>query len=155
MRAQFELLSAIRDRLSEAHVAVMTIRDVKAQATELGDRAVRLGMGDGLKTKAKALGDKLTAIEMKLINPDIKGLEDDLNYPPRLDHDLTFLAGVVGSADRAPTASSRKMYDDLAQRLGAIRAELKGVLDGDLADFNRAVQTAGVPPVAASPKIER
>jgi len=47
------------------------------------------------------------------------------------------------------------MYDDLAQRLGAIRAELKGVLDGDLADFNRAVQTAGVPPVAASPKIER
>ena len=155
LRAQFELLSAIRDRLSEAHVAVMTIRDVKAQATELGDRAVRLGMGDGLKTKAKALGDKLTAIEMKLINPDIKGLEDDLNYPPRLDHDLTFLAGVVGSADRAPTASSRKMYDDLAQRLGAIRAELKGVLDGDLADFNRAVQTAGVPPVAASPKIER
>jgi hypothetical protein len=133
----------------------MTIRDVKAQATELGDRAARLGMGDGLKTRAKALGDKLTTIEMKLIDPDIKGLEDDLNYPPRLDHDLTFLAGVVGSADRAPTASSQKMYDELAQRLSAIRAELKGVLDSDLADFNRAVQAAGVPPVAASPKIER
>ena len=33
LRAQFDLLSAIRDRLSETHVAVMTIRDVRQQSS--------------------------------------------------------------------------------------------------------------------------
>ncbi|MGH7740548.1 MAG: VPS10 domain-containing protein [Candidatus Eiseniibacteriota bacterium] len=153
LRAQFDLLSAIRDRLSESHVAVMTIRDVRAQARDLGERAQRLGKGDDLAKRAKALGDKLTAVERKLTNPDIKGLEDDLNYPPQLDHDFTFLAGVVGTADRRPTDGALRIYDDLQRELQAIQAELKGILDRDLADFNRAVQAAGIPPVTPSPRI--
>ena len=153
LKAQFDLLSAIRDRLSEAHVAVMTIRDVRAQAKDLGERAERLGKGGDLTARAKVLGDKLTAVERKLTNPDIKGLEDDLNYRPQLDHDFTFLAGVAGGADRRPTEGSLRIYDDLKHQLDGIQAELKGILDRDLADFNRAVQSAGVPPVVASPKI--
>jgi hypothetical protein len=153
LRAQFELLSAIRDRLSETHVAVMTIRDVRAQTKELGERAERLGKGGDLSARAKTLGDKLTAVENQLTNPNIKGLEDDLNYRPALDHDLTFLAGVVGGADRRPTDGSMRIYDDLQRQLAGIQAQLKGILDTDLAEFNRAVQAAGIPPVVASPKI--
>jgi hypothetical protein len=153
LRAQFDLLSAIRDRLSETHVAVMTIRDVRAQTKELGERAERLGKGGDLSARAKSLGDKLTAVENQLTNPNIKGLEDDLNYRPALDHDLTFLAGVVGGADRRPTDGSMRIYDDLQRQLAGIQAQLKGILDTDLAEFNRAVQAAGIPPVVASPKI--
>jgi hypothetical protein len=131
----------------------MTIRDVREQTKALGERAQRLGKGDDLANRAKALGDKLTAVELKLTNPDIKGLEDDLNYPPQLDHDFSFLAGVVGAADRRPTDGSVRIYDDLKRQLQSIQAELKGILDRDLAEFNRAVQAAGIPPVVASPKI--
>jgi photosystem II stability/assembly factor-like uncharacterized protein len=148
LKAQYELLRAIRDRLSETHAAVLQIRDARDQAKSVGDRAEKLGKGDALKTRAAALGGKLTAVEEKLTNPQIKADEDDLNYEPKLDHDWVYLAGVVASADAKPTRASQQYYEILAKRLEDIRAELQAVLDGDVRGFNEAVAAAQIPPVA-------
>ena len=155
LKEQYDLLAAIRDRLSETHMAVLKIRDARAQARDLGERAERLGKGDGLKKRAEALSEKLTVVEEKLINPNIKADEDDLNYEPKLDHDFTYLAGIVASADAKPTPGSVRYYDVLKGRLEAILAELSGVLEKDLADFNRAVEAAKLAPVVPAPKIEK
>lgn len=154
LKAQYDLLAAIRDRLSETHTAVLKIRDARAQAKELGERAERLGKGNGLKKRAEALSTNLTAVEEKLINPNIKADEDDLNYEPKLDHDFTYLAGIVASADAKPTPASAKYYEALKGRLEAILAELARVLEKDLAEFNRAVEGEKLAPVVPAPKIE-
>jgi len=154
LKAQYELLRAIRDRLSETHAAVLQIRDARDQAKAVGDRAERLGKGDALKTRAAALGGKLTAVEEKLTNPQIKADEDDLNYEPKLDHDWVYLAGVVASADAKPTPASKEYYELLAKRLGEIRTELQAVLDNDLRGFNEAVAAAHVPAVAPASRSE-
>ncbi|MGH9399766.1 MAG: WD40/YVTN/BNR-like repeat-containing protein, partial [Thermoanaerobaculia bacterium] len=86
LKKQFDLLRGVRDRISETHETVLTIRDVKAQATTIGDRAEKLGKGKALKDQAKAMNEKLTAIEKKLVNPDLKSNQDVLNFPPALDH---------------------------------------------------------------------
>ena len=151
LKAQYDLLKSIRDRLSETHETVMKIRDVRKQVTELGDRAERLGKGDGLKKEAAAIAARLTAVEEKLTNPQIKSDEDDLNYEPRLDHDWTYLAAIVASADARPTPSSVQYYALLKGRLDAIEAEFQGILDKDVREFNRAVQDAKIPPVTAAP----
>jgi len=153
LKAQYELLAAIRDSLSETHETVMKIRDLRSQATELGERAERLGKGTELKAKAKVLAGKLTAIEEQLTNPQIKANEDDLNYEPRLDHDFTDLAGIVGSADARPTASSIKYYATLQVRLKGLLAEYQGLVDKDVAEFNRSVEAAKLPPLVAAPRI--
>jgi hypothetical protein len=153
LKEQHELLKAIRDRLSDTHEAVLEVRDVRSQVKELGDRAERLGKGTALKTQATALADKLTLVEEKLTNPLIQADEDSLIYEPKLDHDWTYLAAVVASADAKPTRSSVQYYGVLKGRLDAIQAELKTLLDKDVSEFNKAVQAAGVPPVAAAPKI--
>src|SRR5262249_15273031 len=155
LKAQYDLLADIRDRLSDTHTAVLKIRDVRSQVKDLGERAERLGRGDPLKKRSEPLAEKLTVLEEKLINPQIKANEDDLNYEPKLDHELTFLAGVVASADAAPTAASLRYYDDLKKRLAAVLAEFKTLLDGDVAEFNRAVEASGLPRVVAAPKIEK
>ena len=155
LRAQFDLLAAIRDRLSEAHVAVLTVRDVRQQVNDLVEHAARAGKVGDLRDRAKALNEKLTAVENDLINPEIKADEDDLNYPPKLDHDFTALAGVVGSADARPTDASTAYYRVLADKLAVIRQRLAGVLAHDLADFNAAVHVQGIEPVVPAPKIER
>jgi hypothetical protein len=155
LKAQFDLLAAIRDRLSESHVAVLTVRDVKAQVNDLAGRARRLGRGSDLESRARKLTEKLTAVEDELINPNIKATEDVLNFPPKLDHDLTYMAGIVAGADRRPTPASVRRYEQLALELGAIQSRLKAILDTDVAEFNRAVQSLGIPPVTPSPKIER
>src|SRR5262249_38104551 len=78
LEGQFRLLRDARDGLSAAHEAVRQIRDVKAQIQTVEDHAERLGKDAGLKDQGKALSDKLTAIEKKLVNPDIKSNQDPL-----------------------------------------------------------------------------
>src|SRR6185295_9590124 len=107
---------------SETHATVLEVRDVRAQVLDMGERAERLGKGDALKKRAKALAEKLSAVELELTNPEIKADEDDLNYEPKLDHDWVALAAVVASADRRPTKGSVEYY-----------ARLKGKLDATLA----------------------
>ena len=153
LKAQYDLLAAIRDRLSETHVAVLKIRDVRAHAKEVADRAARQGKGGDLSARAKALGERLSAIEEKLTNPRIQADEDDLNYEPKLDHDFTNLAGIVATADAKPTAGSVKYYELLKGRLAEITRELDGVLAKDLAEFNASVEAAKLPPVAPAPAI--
>ncbi|MEP6471963.1 MAG: glycosyl hydrolase, partial [Acidobacteriota bacterium] len=155
LKAQYDLLSAIRDRLSEAHTTVLGIRDVRAQVKDLGERSERLGKGSALKKQAAAVAAKLTVVEEKLLNPNIKSDEDDLNYEPQLDHDFTNLAGLVASADAKPTASAVVYYDVLKKRLDAIVAEYRSLLDRDVADFNRAADAAGVPRIAPAPRMEK
>jgi hypothetical protein len=131
---------------------VLKIHELRQQASDLGDRAARLGKGDGLKKQATALAARLTAVEEKLTNPQIKSDEDDLNYEPKLDHDWTYLAGLVSAGDGRPTAASVRYYAALKARLDAIRAELQAVIDKDVQQFNEAVAQAKIPPVAAAPK---
>lgn len=153
LKAQYDLLSAIRDRLSETHETVLAIRDVRGQVKDLGERAERMGRGDTLKKRATAIAEKLTTVEEKLTNPNIKSDEDSLNYEPKLDHDFTYLAGIVASADAKPTPGSVAYYDLLKGRLAGITAEYRALLEGDVAEFNRAVDEAKVPRVAPAPKI--
>jgi hypothetical protein len=153
LKQQYDLLKAIRDRLSETHTAVLKIRDVRQQAKDVAERAQRMGKGDALQKQAAALSDKLTAVEEKLTNPKIVADEDDLNYEPKLDHDWTYLAAIVASADAKPTPSSSQYYDMLKQRLDGVQGELQTILDNDLKAFNAAVAESRIPPVAAAPKI--
>jgi hypothetical protein len=152
LKAQYDLLKAIRDRLSETHDAVLKIRDLRQQAKDMGDRAERLGKGDALKKRATALAEKLTVVEEKLTNPQIKSDEDDLNYEPKLDHEWTYLAALVARADVRPTASSLQYYGWLKERLDAIQAELRVVMEKEVKDFNTAVTEEKIPPVAAAPR---
>jgi len=155
LKAQYDLLKAIRDRLSETHDDVLEIRELRQQASDLGARAERLGKGDGLKKQAAALAARLTVVEEELTNPQIKSDEDDLNYEPKLDHEWTYLAALVSGADAHPTPASLQYYALLKGRLDAIQAALRGVIEKDVSDFNAAVAAAKVPPVAATPTAGR
>jgi hypothetical protein len=152
LESQFRLLSGLRDRIEETHDAVARIRDVKPQVQTIGDRAEKLGKGTTLKDRGKALSERLTEIEKKLVNPDLKSNQDVLNFPPALDHQLIGLASVASSADARPTDSSLTYYKEISGRLTAIFAELDGVLGKDLAEFNAMVQKAEIPPVVVVPK---
>lgn len=153
LKAQFDLLEAIRDDLSATHETVMQIRDVRAQVLDLGGRARRLGMGEALEKRAAPLARELTALELELTNPQIKADEDDLNYEPKLDHDFTYLAGIVASADRRPTAGSLEVYRELKGKLDAARGRFQALLAGEVAGFSRAAGEMKLPRIAPAPRL--
>ena len=152
LKKQFEILREARNGLSACHDGVLQIRDIKTQVREIADRAEKLGKGKALKDKAKALNEKLTAVEKKLVNPEIKSNQDVLNFEPALDHQFAGLATVAGSSDAKPTDSTAVYLKQIQGELAAVQAELKKVLDTDLADFNKSVREQDIPPVAAVEK---
>jgi hypothetical protein len=92
----------------------------------------------------------MTAVEEALYQTKNQSSQDPLNYPIRLNNKLSALAGVVASADAAPTASSYAVYEDLAGRIDAELARLRTILDTDLAAFNALVRDKAVPAVVAT-----
>ncbi len=100
-----------------------------------------------LKEPAKALIEKLLAIERRLVNPDIKSSQDVLNFPPSLDHSFAGIASVSSGADARPTAGSLTLYRESNAKLTAVLADYKAIRESDVSGFNAAVTAAGVPPV--------
>ncbi|MFI5181064.1 MAG: WD40/YVTN/BNR-like repeat-containing protein [Thermoanaerobaculia bacterium] len=155
LSVQAAFLRDIRDRITETHQAVVRIRDVKVQTKEVASRAEKLGKKDPIAAQAKALTEKLTGIEEKLVNPKLKSSQDILNFVPALDHQFVGIATAAGSADGAPRPAEKEYYAELKAKLDTVLTDLNGVLDKDLSEFNAAVRDAGIPAVSVPSKTDK
>jgi photosystem II stability/assembly factor-like uncharacterized protein len=151
LERQARLLAALHQRLAETHDLVRRIRDVESQLHDLGERAARLGKADALAAASRQLTAKLDGVAEKLWNPELQADEDSLVYTPRLDFQFASLAGVAATAAARPTAAEERRFADLDAQLGALRDQLRAILERDLAAFNRAAEAQGLPPVLAAP----
>lgn len=70
--------------------------------------------------------------------------QDGIRYPSRLMGRLTYLFATVGVADFRPTDQEGEVHVILEQRLAAIAAALEAVMDDDLEEFNRMIQSLGM-----------
>ena len=148
---QFELLMKIRDKLTETHQAIMQIRDVRKQVSDLAQRAKDQPNTKALTDAAKSLNEKLTAIEEELYQTKNQSSQDPLNFPIRLNNKLAALGGVVGSADAPPTNQSYALYEELVGRINAQLSRLEQVMSTDLKTFNQLVREQNVPAVIVKP----
>jgi photosystem II stability/assembly factor-like uncharacterized protein len=147
LRAQFDLLIRIRDKVSEAHEAVNKIKSTRRQVEEWEKRAAGTPEHENLSAAAKALKEKLQPFEEALINPKIQDDEDTLRLPIRLNVQLATLSGVVSGADAAPTRQSYEVFDHLAGKVDQQIAQLNDVLRDDLEQFSGLIRGASVPAI--------
>ncbi len=153
LQAQFELLMAIRNRLSEVHEGINTIRSIRKQAEEWESRTKGNAVHDNVKAAAKSLRDKLLAVEGELTQVKAKVRSDTMDHPIKLNAKLAALASVVSSGEAAPTRQSRQVFDDLSARVGVQLQRIRELIDTDIAAFNTVIREASVPaivPAAAS-----
>ena len=146
---QFDLLLRIRDRVTAANDAVKRIRDVKEQMDGAATRARGLAgdAGKRIAQQADSIKARLGAIEAEIYQVKNRSSQDPLNYPIRLNNKLAALAGVVGSADAAPTDQSTRVFDELSAALQVQLDRLKAVLEADVPAFNKLVKDSDVPAV--------
>ncbi|MCW5968820.1 MAG: hypothetical protein KIT57_09920 [Blastocatellales bacterium] len=150
--AQFDLLTKIRNKLTETHEAILAIRDVRRQVDETSRRVRGRQDSASITEAAASLNAKLTSIEEELYQTKNQSNQDPLNYPIRLNNKLAALAGVVSSGDAAPADQAYQVYDDLAGRIDAELAKLRRVMAEDVPAFNKAVRDANVPAVFVRPE---
>ena len=58
-------------------------------------------------------------------------------------------------ASRSPRPAETAYYAELKAKLDTVLAEVNGLFEKDLSEFNAAVRDAGIPPVSVLPKSEK
>jgi hypothetical protein len=136
LQKQYDYLINVRNKISAVHGAINRLRDLRTQTEAWQKRT------DGkLSETAKALGEKLTAIESELIQ--VKS-DDPRSFPSRLNAKIGALAGFAEAADYAPTQQLQEVFVDLSKRADAQIEALKNLEAGDIATFNETVNQAGL-----------
>jgi hypothetical protein len=128
LRAQFDLMIAIRDRFSEVSDTVLTIREVRAQFKERGAE-----MPDDASVKADTFLKQLREIEGNLMIWVGSEAHPMMWSPPGLTEKLSSLSDAVVSGDAKPTESMYAVFADISERFEIQRKRLNRVVGQALA----------------------
>jgi hypothetical protein len=143
---QYDLLIAVRDKVSAAHEGVLRLRAVREQVEgwrkRLGDHPAALAACDQL------LGD-LAAIEDVLYLPGDHKMTYGLIVRPRLNQALASVLPVIATADARPTVQVRELVDFYFGQIDEQLAKLEQVLATGVADLNAAIAGTALPPIGA------
>jgi len=144
---QLEFGLKIRDKVTETHNAIIQIRDVRKQVDDLLKRVAGQPSYKVINDAATALKKNLASVEESLYQTKNQSSQDPLNFPIRLNNKLAALAGVVQSADAAPTDQSYAVYDELVVQIDAQLARLAQIMKTDVPAFNQLVRDQNIPAV--------
>jgi hypothetical protein len=144
LREQFELASAIRDKVNEANAAVIQIRRIKQQ---LADRLQKSQSAD-LKAIAEQFTKELSAVEEDVYQVRNQSNQDPLNFPIRTNNRLASLLRVVQTGDGKPVGNAVPIFNDLQAELKAETDRLQRVLSTYLPRVNQLAQRLGIEAIA-------
>lgn len=146
MQEQFDLLIAIRDKLSETQTTVERILKTKG---ELKYWQERLKAGE-IHDAAAQLDEKLTEAHEKFAPIKLKNRFDLFNQGVRLAAKLAALPADVATGNAAPTQGQRDVFASLCERIDAATAELDALLVEEGAAFNTLVSAANLNALSAT-----
>jgi hypothetical protein len=120
LRAQFELMVDIQDRVSEVTATVMRIRQVRAQVQALPVES---------SVEANRVLEQLREIEGVLTIWMGSEAHPMMWGPPGLIQKLSRLSGAVLMADARPTESLYAVFEDLSERFEVQRNRLNQIIE--------------------------
>ncbi len=148
LQSQFDFLAGVRDRLSQTHDAINTIRALQKDVSGSVDRARNTAQGAGIVAVGEKLTASLQAVAGELYEPRYTGQDDQmLIFPLKLNNRIAGLQGYASGADAAPTAQAFAVFQELSKELDGQLARLQSILDRDVPEFNRLLQARGLPAV--------
>jgi hypothetical protein len=142
---QFDFLIGIRDKLTETHLAIRKIRDVRDQINQLKSRIKDEEPFAELVKQGDEIVRQITTIEETLYQTKSQSNQDPLNFPIRLNNRLSALVGVVASADGPPTRQSIEVRDLVVAEIDENLARLQKIFDEDVVGLNNAIREQNVP----------
>ncbi|HEX6039895.1 MAG TPA: hypothetical protein VFZ20_17715, partial [Longimicrobium sp.] len=155
--AQHALSSAVRDTIEQMNGRLAALASVDARARALVRQADSTGAASpALRAAADTLLARTARARALLVPAQAPG---DLGTPAGLMAQFGTLYGTLvgdggygaGSAEGRPTEARYRRAADLDAQWTAIRPRLDGVLADEVARFNEAARTLGLPPIESVP----
>ncbi len=145
LQKQLALELQVRDRISELHIAVNQIRDLRAQLTELKKRLGAEARYKPITASADTLDKSMTPVEQQLIQVNMKASEANLNFPNVLNEQYDSFIHTLDSSDNAPTEAEVALAQTLSSELDAQLAKWKQILARDVPALNQQIQRENIP----------
>ena len=133
LEAQYAFSSAIRDKVTEANEAVISIRWVKS---ELEDRLERSDDGR-LRSAGETLADNASEVEANIYQVRNRSGQDPLNFPIKVNNRLANLMSMAERGDGRPGNQMPEIFQILTDELRGYTDALEQVWARDLAAVNR------------------
>jgi hypothetical protein len=151
LQAQFDFMIEVQTKVSEAHQAIIDLRDIKKQVKSFVDRLPEGERFDGVRSQAKELTEGLTAVEENLYQTKNRSRQDPLNFPIKLTNKLAHLNSLVGVGDYRPTAQSYAVKEELETMINEELSTYQQLMRDALPKLNKLIRESQVdlivPPV--------
>lgn len=139
-QAQFDFLMQVRDKMTEAHQAILDIREVRSQMKAFTKRIDKVD--ENLKPildLADDIDSTMTAVEEALYQTKNRSGQDPLNFPIKLTNKLGHLTSIT-QGDYPPTQQTREVQRELTEEIDSWLDVFKKVKEQKLPEFNRLVR---------------
>jgi photosystem II stability/assembly factor-like uncharacterized protein len=149
LHAQYEFGRMVRDKATEANLAVIEIRRVKDQ---LEDR-LKKSDDTALAAKGGTLKTNASAVEEQVYQVRNQSGQDPLNFPIRVNNRLANLLSMSERGDGRPTTNMPEIFGILTTELKGYTDRLSQVWRTDLEAVNKELARLNLP--LLDPKCEK
>lgn len=144
LKAQFDFVNGINEKLSEAHQVIIDIRDAREQMKSLSERMKTQEDSEPILEKIKAIQKSMTEVEEELYQTKNRSRQDPLNYPIKLTNKLAAVKSLSGYGDFAPTDQAKQVRRELTEMIDEQLDIYRKVISEELPELNRMVQEKAV-----------
>src|SRR6266496_2647647 len=152
LQKQFHLAMQVNERISPLHQAVNEIRDLRSQIQTLHKR---FGDDQRLKpalTAADDLDHKMSEIEQKLIQVNMKGSEGNLAFPDMLNERFETFSHTIESGDTEPTQGQLNVFQMLSSQLEEQLKKWAQLKAEDVPKVSELIKQANLPALTVTEK---
>jgi len=150
LQKQSTLATQVNNRISQLHQAVNEIRNLRSQIQSLHKR-----FGDDQRLKpaldaADALDHKMSEVEQKLIQVNMKGSEANLAFPNMLNERFDTFSHVIEAGDTEPTKPQLDVFQLLSSQLEEQLKKWAQLKNEDVPKVSELIKQANLPALLIS-----
>jgi photosystem II stability/assembly factor-like uncharacterized protein len=138
LKAQFDFLIDVRDKLSETHQAIVNIRKARSKINEVV-KLMDEETDKELIEQSKNVVSQMTEIEKALYQTKNESRQDPLNFPVRLNNKLGHLAALTSYGDNPPTEQSIQFKKEITTEIDTELAKLYQIFNSDIPQINQSI----------------
>ena len=141
---QFDFLISVRDKVSEAHEAIIEIRKIRKDLTYVKDKVGDDGSKSEIVKMADELDNDMKVIENAIHMTKNQSYQDPLNFGIRINNRIAFLMADQQRGDYPPTDQAIAFRDEVFKELQVELDKLDTLLGEKMPMLNQKLADLGI-----------
>ncbi|HUR29884.1 MAG TPA: hypothetical protein VMZ69_00560, partial [Saprospiraceae bacterium] len=136
-----DFVSDLRDKITEAHETIISIRDIRQQ---LDNYKTRITDDKELKQEIVKIDSIITKIEEAIYQTKNRSDQDPLNFPIKLTDKLSYIGSVIGNGEYPPTEQAIEVAKELESLIDIELEKFERVKNETIPAFNKMVKDKNI-----------